>query len=398
MNKIVFVCPFMLPVPAVKGGAIETLVTYLIDENEKNKNFVFKIYTTPTHQTISLSDKYKNTTFDFYNPTKIDQINYEYSVRFLHRLNLTIPNLYFNYLCKQIKHDNCDVIIVEANHMCAYYLAKKFPNKKVYLHIHSNDYENKSLFLQRVLEKVSNVIVVSDYLIKTAKKMGYNTSKMKTLKNCTDNKIFNKELYGSYSIELKNKYNIKENDFVIIYIGRLIEEKGVRELIQAVQMIPDYYNIKLLIVGSVNFGESNELTEYEKELKNLISTIEDRVIMTGYISNADLPKIHAIAHLQVVPSQWEEAAGLVVIEAMQSGVPVIVSDSGGIHEYINKEHCIEVKRGKDFCEKLAQQIIYLYENEEVRVNNANRSKEYAQRFSPERYYDNFCFLLEELNF
>lgn len=71
--------------------------------------------------------------------------------------------------------------------MCAYYLAKKFPNKKVYLHIHSNDYENKSLFLQRVLEKVSNVIVVSDYLIKTAKKMGYNTSKMKTLKNCTDN-------------------------------------------------------------------------------------------------------------------------------------------------------------------------------------------------------------------
>ena len=104
MNKIGFVCPFMLPVPAVKGGAIETLVTYLIDENEKNNNFVFKIYTTPTHQTISLSDKYKNTTFDFYNPTKIDQINYEYSVRFLHRLNLTIPNLYFlNYI---IKSDN----------------------------------------------------------------------------------------------------------------------------------------------------------------------------------------------------------------------------------------------------------------------------------------------------
>ena len=394
MKKVAFVCPFMLPVPAIKGGAIETLVTYLINENEKKKHFMFKIYTTGHDQSSKLISTYKNTKFDLHTPTNFDIKNHEYSIKFLSKLNITIPNRYFSYLSKKIHQEKEDIIIVQANHMCAYYLAKRFPNKKVYLHIHSNDFEEKSIYFKRVIEKVSNIIVVSDYLIKTALQSGYDIDKMVTLKNCTNNRIFNKELYHGCEVELRNSFNINENDFVILYTGRLIREKGVKELIKAIQLIPEQYSIKLLIVGSVSFGQEVELTDYEKEIQSLIQSLKNRVIMTGYIPNEDLPKIHSISDIQVIPYQWEAAAGLVVIEAMQSGVPVIVSDSGGIHEYINKDYCIEVKRGEDFCNNLAEKILYLYNNRELRAYNAKMSKIHAQRYSPEKYYEDFCKLID----
>lgn len=70
----------------------------------------------------------------------------------------------------------------------------------------------------------------------------------------------------------------------------------------------------------------------------------DRIRFTGYIENAELYQYYQCADMQVVPSMWEEAAGLVAIEGMLSGLPLVVTKSGGLVEYAPKEVAMQIER------------------------------------------------------
>lgn len=388
MKKVGIVCPFILPVPAVKGGAIETLVTSLLDVNEIEKKVNFHVYSVYDEVVDSIEEKYQYTMFDYYKVKQSDNKNYKNSVRFLNRLNMRIPNRYFSYLIKKLKEDQVETVVVEANNVCAYYIAKALPHIKVLSHVHWDEFAQRFNYLHKSVQAVDNVIVVSDFLKNTAKKNGYQVNHFKVLKNATDSKIFDRNLYFNEKQSLKNKYNLTD-EFVILYTGRITKDKGLRELLKSLLMIPQKYNFKLIIVGSRHFAEKTKLSDYEKEVQMLILKLGHKVINLGYIPNQELPKIHSITDLQIIPSQCEEAAGLVVIEAMQSGVPVIVSDSGGIHEYVCKDYSIEIKRGEHFCKELSQAIMYFYNNPEIAQKNAANCKKFSEQYTLESYYYNF---------
>ena len=92
----------------------------------------------------------------------------------------------------------------------------------------------------------------------------------------------------------------------------------------------------MLIVGNSGFGIETT-TNYDQILLEIASQMKDKVVFTGFIHNKQLPMIHSIADIAVVPSIYDEPAGLVVIEALASGLPLIITDSGGMPEYINNE-------------------------------------------------------------
>ena len=83
---------------------------------------------------------------------------------------------------------------------------------------------------------------------------------------------------------------MSENDFVVLFCGRLSKEKGCLELIKAVERVPD---VKLLIVGGENFS-SNARTEYVECLYNEAEKIKDRIVFTGHIKHSEVIRYYII--------------------------------------------------------------------------------------------------------
>lgn len=124
---------------------------------------------------------------------------------------------------------------------------------------------------------------------------------------------------------LKNVLNLSEKDFVFIYVGRLVKDKGLNELVQAFSKIKDE-NVKLLLVGPFE----NELDPLKPET---ISEIKDNpnIVSVGY--QKDVRKYYAISNVLVFPS-YREGFPNVVLQAGAMQLPSIVTNINGSNEII----------------------------------------------------------------
>lgn len=120
-------------------------------------------------------------------------------------------------------------------------------------------------------------------------------------------------------INLKRKLNINDTDFVILFVGRLAEEKNVEFLLEShEEIIKKHNNAKLLIVG-----DGPDINKY-KEL-SIKYKIDNNTIFTGKVPWDDMPKYYQIADAFATASR-SETQGLTVVEAMAAEIPVVCVD------------------------------------------------------------------------
>ena len=117
---------------------------------------------------------------------------------------------------------------------------------------------------------------------------------------------------------------------VVLYVGRIEPLKGIDILLQSIALLEDGSNIRLLIVGGSLDGD--EELERMKDLAVELD-LEDRVTFTGSVSQTELPMYYAAADVFVLPSHYE-SFGLVALEAMACGTPVVASRVGGLKTFI----------------------------------------------------------------
>ncbi|WP_241478798.1 glycosyltransferase family 4 protein [Ligilactobacillus salivarius] len=164
--------------------------------------------------------------------------------------------------------------------------------------------------------------------------------------------------------KLQQKFGLNKTDKVILFAGRISWEKGIDKLIDAVKKI-NSNNIKILIVGSTLHGENKvRKTKYIKKLEDKIHDLNSKIIFTGYISYEIMPVVYNLADIAVLPSMWEEPAGLTPLEAMACGTPVITTDSGGIPEYVGKS-AVVLKRNTNLVSDIARNITNLLNDKEL---------------------------------
>lgn len=396
--KLAIILSDTLPVPAVKGGAVQTGVQQIIDENEKHGKIDLTIYSIVDYKAEKLSRNYKNTKFVYLESnSKNQRLTIDIINKALKTLNVkktyNCSPKYTKQLINEVNKESYDYILIKNAVQLVTPLART--NDNIYLQIHNDEINSDVTGVEKIYQAVKKIIVNSNYLkervltLKSAREEDILLNK-----NCTDVEIFNKNLYISMKEELKKKYNINDGEIVILFSGRTIPEKGIAELILAIKNLPSNINYKLLVVGSKGFGEKtkNKHLEY---LKNLSNDISDNIVFTGYVPYKDLPKIHAISDIAVVPSIWEEPAGRVVIEAQASGLPVIVSDSGGIPDYSSKKGSLVVKRGDNFVNQLSHALETLIKDEDLRNEMGEAGHLFAKSFSPQRYYTELIEILNE---
>jgi glycosyltransferase involved in cell wall biosynthesis len=116
---------------------------------------------------------------------------------------------------------------------------------------------------------------------------------------------------------------------IVLFVGRLVYEKGIHVLINAMPKILSQINAKFVIVGS----------GYMKErLLDIVRSmgLEHKVIFEGFLDEPSLLKLQKIADVSVVPSLFEPF-GIVALEAMAARSPVVVSDTGGMSEIVEHD-------------------------------------------------------------
>ena len=130
--------------------------------------------------------------------------------------------------------------------------------------------------------------------------------------------------------EVKRRYGIKPDERIVLFIGRLVPQKGVDTLIKAVPLIIQRHrDAKILIAGD---GWSRT---YLEELAKSMG-LGDHVRFLGFISDWELADLMVAADVLVVPSVYEPF-GIVALEGMAAGTPVVATNIGGLSEIIEHD-------------------------------------------------------------
>ena len=141
----------------------------------------------------------------------------------------------------------------------------------------------------------------------------------------------------------RGKFALPEEK-IVLFVGRLVHEKGVHVLVNAVPKVLGKVNAKFIIVGNGYMKE---------QLSNVVKSMgfAHKVMFTGFVDDETLRKLQKCADVSVVPSLFEPF-GIVALEAMAARSPVVVSDTGGLSEIV--EHDVTgVKVYADNPESLA---------------------------------------------
>ena len=348
MKKIAIVSYGGLPLPPVKGGAVENLIQFFVENNEQSKLAELTVFSSYDSAAECEAHKYKNAKFVYIHAHKArDKITRFTNLAFM-KLRFGARFQVFPYLIeivKIIKKSDFDCVIVENRADYVPYLNRKL-DIPVILHMH-NDYLRSGYYLARsVVDSCDKIIAVSDYVKKCILTIK-DTDKVAVLRNVIDVKSF-----AGVSADVRNRvreaHGIGRDDVVFAFVGRLTRSKGVAELVEAFSRVAEKHsNAKLLIVGAKWFSAGNE-SEFTKQLQASSERVKDKIIFTGYVEYSRIAEQYACADVVVVPSVAGEACGLVVLEAMASGKALIVSDSGGIPEHIAPGGAIVIPRGEGF--------------------------------------------------
>ena len=394
--KIAIIVPSQLPVPSVKGGAIETLVTGLVNQNEEKRLLDITIFSTYNKEAVVESGKYEKTSFIWIRYNLLNKI-INVATRCYSKISKnTIPHFGTLQIIYHLKKNQFDLVVIEGNEQVLMPACKVAGKSKILFHLHSATQFSEP----EVFNYCQKIIVVSNYIKSLVLMKTQRTGKdVDVLRNCTDIPAFSRKNNLKFREIILSKYHISEGDVVICFTGRIDKQKGIKELMQALLQIPDNLSFKLIVAGStgLSFGLTSVKTEFYLEVLNLAKNLGNKVIFTGFIKNVEIPQILVASDISVIPSLGEDAAPLTIFESLAAGLPIVTTDSGGIPEYITDKCAITVKRDENLISNLALAIQDLISSKEKREAMGKAGFLHVQKYNYDNYYSDFLEILTESN-
>jgi len=175
-----------------------------------------------------------------------------------------------------------------------------------------------------ILDKCDKVLCLSDASKAELVDFGMSNTKLGRFRYWIDLNYFK----SMDKVLTRGKHNLR-NTFTVLFVGRLIEKKGINILISVAKILT---NIQFVFIGTGPL----ELLLKKADENN------DNIIFLGKKANKELVDFYNIADIFCIPSQYEEGFGRVVIEAIACGTPVVGSNKGGIKEALNDNTSILV--------------------------------------------------------
>lgn len=188
------------------------------------------------------------------------------------------------------------------------------------------------------LRLVSGVASVSDYIRNGVISLYPGAEdKMRTIYSGADVDLFRPAWHPEAVAarrSVRSKLGISEDAPVLVSVGRLSPKKGIHVLLSALPLLlKDHPQTRLIIVGSKWYGK-NESSSYIERLEHAAEAFVGQVFFTGFVPPAEVARYYAAADVFVCASQWEEPLARVHYEAMAAGLPIITTDRGGNAEVV----------------------------------------------------------------
>ncbi|HUI30973.1 MAG TPA: glycosyltransferase family 4 protein [Candidatus Acidoferrales bacterium] len=189
-------------------------------------------------------------------------------------------------------------------------------------------------FKYRVYDQVDGFFAMSERAKAALLLEGIDESKIFVTRNGTDTEKFKPN--ESSRLRWRERYGIKPDDMVILFVGRVRASKGAFELIYAAKRLLndpmiDRTKLKIVIAGK---GPAEQ--EVDKRIQML--GLDRNVIRTGFIPRSEIDLVHNMADIFCLPSTprkyWQEQLGAVFLEAMACGKPIVSTLSGSIPEVV----------------------------------------------------------------
>jgi len=274
------------------------------------------------------------------------------------------PGLFISSFLFLLRHKK-EVDVIDAQGLIPAFMAKilaKIFNKRSVVSVHAIfSFERHPIVSKVVKWGLSSFDVIMPFAQKTKDELvaiGLPEEKMKLYTSWVDLNIFRPLAQD----KCKQELNLG-GEFVVSFVGRLIEKKGVNVLLEAASKVSP--NITFAFVGDGPLA--GRLNEQAK--------IQPNIAFLGKMPNKETPKCYNAADVFVIPSQYEEQFGVVVLEALACGTPIIAANRGGIPEVMDSSVGIFIE---PTAENIAQVVNHFYQNREVLARLAANCRPYAE--------------------
>ena len=391
--KIAFLTSGMLPIPAVQGGAVENKIDFCLDYNNRNKLHDITVYSPWNKEAAmhpAVSSDVNHYVFIDVSSVKARLARRIYGYFHSGEYYNYFIEYYFEKVYAHLKNQNYDCIYLDNCPGYVYKLSQR-GYKKIVLRLGNDLLNSETKYNELIFNNLSKILTCSNYIGERVATIRHD-KKIHTLYNGIDVKAFTSKSEQRIS---RTEINLSKEDFVIVYSGRVNKDKGVSELIDAMLILRDKLNIKLMVIGSTFFANATNEDDFVLSLKERAKVIEDRIVFTGFIPYSQMPNYLQLADIAALPSMWEEPFGLTIVEALAAGLPLITTRSGGIPE-ICKGVATIIDRD-DIVNNLATAIRDLSEHPEKREEMATAGLERAKLFDKDSFAKNFFEALKDPN-
>ena len=225
--------------------------------------------------------------------------------------------------------------------------------------LHERILRKAAIILEYPFNKLYNAVIqVNPYQHTWLTELGFSYNKIHTITNGIPKETFSK-------VPGINKYKGK---FIITYLGRIQEYKGLDQIIQ---ILPDFPNIVFIAMGN-DAGDKKRLESLAKQLE-----VESQVIFPGKVSEKEKLQYLDASEIFILPSKWE-AFGIGIVEAMARGKAVISTETEGGKYLVHRENGFTYEFGN--VKQLKEKLSILIKNNKLRKQMQLANKKKAQEF------------------
>lgn len=386
--KIAILTSGLLPVPAVKGGAVENLLDSCMKYNHEHRLHDITVYSVWDEKIRGHEALLSDVNHYVYTVTKslwakaCKNIHERvWGQGYYHR---TIE-YYLRKAWKSIRKEHYDIILLD--NRPGYAVNIDVPTgTKLFIYLHNDLLNSHTKDCNEIYSKATRIFTVSDYIASCVRTINPADKKCFTILNGIDHDAFSPQ--GSTSIN-RSQLGLRADDFVMVFSGRVTKEKGVAELIEAMTRLKAYPDIKLLIIGSPFYGDTGNEDDFVRALKQQAEAIRERIIFTGFVPYKLMPEYLRLSDVATIPSLWDDPCPITVLEAQATGLPIITTRRGGIPEEVTSENAILLTTDEHFADCLTDAILELYNNKEKRMRMGKASLVNSKYYNQQRYAEDF---------